>query len=818
MLKTYFRLAWRNLMRRKVNTTINVLGLTLGITACLIIYLLVSHELSYDRHHQDSQRLYRVVGHLGSKKGDHERDLGFVPVPLPDALRELRGIETVAPFYIYECKVQVPLPQQHVKAFDAARRGEEHPNIIVTQPQYFQLFHYKWLAGNSSAALNAPNTVVLTSSEAARYFGPMSPDQYMGRQLVYADSLPLHVSGIVEDWKDNSDMNFRDFISYATIDATWLKNDIDKGSWGMWDFESEGYVRLDKGVTPKQVEQQFPAFVKKYVRLPPDAYCKLALQPISDIHFNEKYTDDYSRQVSLTILYGLMGIALFILAIAAINFINLSTAQSVQRAREVGVRKVLGSTRGSLVRQFMTETFLIVLASVLLAMSIANPVLQLLQSLLPAGISLHLNQPLVYLFLMLVVIVTCLLAGAYPAWVLSAFKPVLSLKGEGASRLNNKSYLRRGLIVFQFTISLLFIISTIVVEKQMHYALNSDLGFDKDAIVVVHLARTPDGSKKDVLTDKFRSIAGIQLVTRHMETPSAKGHPGTFIRPYGGSDDSKIMASLDFCDTNYIHVFGLQLIAGRNVFASDTIKEFLVNETCAKQLGFRRPEDALGRLVETGMNNSHGPIVGVIKDFHSSSLHEAITPFFISTLKQVERTVSVKLATTGKSAGEVSRILSQMKADWKSVYPDEKWSYTFFDETIARLYDKEAKTVRIMNIAMAIAILISCMGLFGLAAFTAEQRTREIGIRKVLGANVSRIVSLLTIDFVKLVLIAILVASPIAWYAMHQWLQDFAYHVGLSWWIFALAGLCAIVIALLTVSVQAIRAAIVSPVKSLRSE
>jgi hypothetical protein len=432
-------------------------------------------------------------------------------------------------------------------------------------------------------------------------------------------------------------------------------------------------------------------------------------------------------------------------------------------------------------------------------------------------VRLDVFTPSTLLFLAVAVLVTSLLAGLYPARVLSSYQPVLSLKGQGIQQLNHKSYLRKSLIVFQFTISLVFIIGTMIIGRQIHYVLNTDLGFDHDAIVIIRAGQDGPSHNRTLLAAKLRNLPDVKLVARHMEAPTAKGHPGTIIE-LKGTTDNKVMASLDMCDTAYVPLYGMHIVAGRNLFPSDTIHEFLVNETCARQLGFRHPADALGHLVDIGWNGGHGPIVGVIRDFHSKSLHEAITPFFLTTAPAWGSDISVKLSTSGQSADHLSAVLARMEKAWKEVYPDKKFEYNFFDETIARLYEKEQKTARIMNIAMAIAIFISCMGLFGLAAFIAEQRTKEIGIRKVLGATVTDIVSMLSVDFVWLVVISIVIASPVAYYFMHRWLQDFAYRVPISWWIYAVAGGGALLIALLTVSWQAIRSATANPVESLKAE
>jgi len=816
MIQNYFKTAWRNLVRNKVNTTINVLGLTLGITVCLIIFLLVRFELSYDRFHPDKERIYRIVAN--SSGSDGENQFGFVTTALPDAARaEISGFESVAAFDNLYSAVSVPREGKENQVFDAVKAGEGVSPIIIAQPPFFDIFHYRWLAGHAATALNDPFKVVLSEKEATKYFGPQNPDQWLGRQVIYRDSLTVTVSGIVADWDQHSDYAFRDFISFPTIAHSFLKNDFES-SWGMWDYDAQSIVKLAPGVTKAQVERQLPAFMARHKVGPKEFKMTLALQPLADIHFNEKYADDFARKANLPTLYGLAAIAAFILLIAAINFINLATAQSVQRAREIGVRKVLGGRRPAIILQFLSEALLIVLFATMLALLIADPLLAAVGSLLPQGVKLEVFQWPTLLFLAVTVLVTCLLAGLYPARVLSSYQPALSLKGQGIQQLNRKSYLRKALIVFQFTVSLIFIIGTLIVGRQIHYVLNTDLGFDHDAIVIIRAQVDRPNHKRAVLAQKIREIPGVQLVARHMEAPTAQGHPGTFIEDKGNADNGKrVMASFDMCDTDYVRLYGMHIMAGRNLFPSDTINEFLINETCAQQLGYRHPADALGHLVDIGMNGGNGPIVGIIRDFHSKSMHEPITPFFMSTYERAERDISVKLSTSGQSVGHLKEVLAQLEKAWKEVYPTRKFEYSFFDDTIARLYEKEEKTARIMNIAMGVAIFISCMGLFGLAAFVAQQRTKEIGIRKVLGATVTDIVSMLSRDFVRLVVIAIVIASPVAWYFMHRWLQDFAYRVTISWWIYGIAGMGAILIALLTVSAQAIRAAMVNPVESLRS-
>lgn len=822
MLKNYFKIAWRNIVRHKGFTLINVLGLSAGICASLVIYLITSFELSYDRTREDGDRIYRIVA---NQRGDQGKVgyIGSVSNPLPMALRkELTGFERVTEFHNYFARVTVPNGSHAPKIFDPAKRGEEASPIIIAEPQYFDIFRYKWLEGNPATALGEPYRVVLSESEAYKYFGSQPLGRIIGRQVFYKDiyandSLQLTVAGIVGDWDGHTDLGFKDFISFSTIEHSWLKEMIHMDNWGNWNPNAQGFVKLAKGVDAAQVERQFSGFVAAHVPPYPGWHTSLLLQPLKDIHFNSDYRDTYSRHAHLPTLYALMGIAAFILLIAAVNFINLSTAQSLQRAKEIGVRKVLGGSKGSLRVQFLVETFLVTAAATVLAIVLAGPALHFSRQFIPVGVSLNLSDPATVGFLLLITVGTALLAGYYPAKVLSSYAPVLNLKGSGARGADKSGYLRRALIVFQFTISLSFIIGALVIGNQIRYIQNKDLGFKKDEIITL---RTGWGDPVDhvrLLAERLREMPAVGAVSTHLETPAAKGHSNTWLKRLD-EPEFKVGADYEMCDENYVPLYGLKIAAGRNIVHSDTVREFLVNETAAAGLGFKRIGDAIGKPVQTGMNDGKGYIVGVVKDFHSRSLHDLITPFFISSDIRSERAVSVRLAAAGLGAGQFGAVLARIEKVWKGIYPDEKFEYRFFDETVAGLYADEKATAGLMNTAVVVAIFICSMGLFGLATFSAQRRTKEIGIRKILGASVVNIASMLSIEFLKLVGLAILIASPVAYYFSHRWLNDFAYRAPVSGWVFVIAGVSAVGIALLTVSYQAIRAATANPVKSLRTE
>jgi putative ABC transport system permease protein len=831
MIKKQLLFALRRLSRHKLTTGINVLGLTLGVLSCMVIYCYVSFEFSYDKFHADSDRIFRVVLSSTKDNGDHHVRAGLTPPFAADLRRETTGFSAVTGLYTDDTRVRVPVTGQPDRLIPSNTDGvPDHINFADSN--YLDIFHYQWLAGNPATALQQPFSVVLTESEARRYFGNGDPAEWIGRSVVYYDSLTVSVTGIVNDWKQNSDFGFKDLISYKTIAHSFLGRDM--AGWNMWQSNVNVYVKLSPGTTVAQAEKQFPDFFKRHNQLGKEEKLSFRLQPLADIHFNGEYPDSYGRRAHKPTLFALAGIALFILVIAAINFINLSTAQSILRAREVGVRKVLGSSRGGLIWQFLSETGLVVLTAMALALVLANPVIAALHGFIPEGVRLHLDDPRTWLFMGLTVAVTCVLAGWYPARALSSFLPVISLRGAGVLQLNSKSYLRKGLIVFQFAFSLVFIIGTMMVGRQIHYMLNTDLGFKKDAIVIIDLPWDQPKNRKAVLANEIRRLAGIQQVSISTHSPEGSGHGGTSLE-YKGARDTKLDADFDQIDPNYLDLYELPLVAGRNFTVADTARRgsdatatgapaqapfraFILNETAARSLGFRRPADAVGQQVSTGFGGVLGPVVGVVRDFHSQDLHEKISPFFFTTQQAAGNLVSVKLSSTTMPPGEVKELLIKMETAFKKIYPESAFQSRFFDESLQRLYDREQKTAQIMNIAMGIAIFISCMGLFGLAAFTANQRTREIGIRKVLGAGVPQLVTLISREFILLVVLSILIAAPVAGWATQQWLKDFAYRTSMPWWIYVLAGMAAVAIALLTVSFQAIRAATANPVTSLRSE
>ncbi len=822
MLKNYCTVAWRSLVRNKIYSLVNVLGLALGICACLVIYLITRYEFSFDTFHPDRDRIFCVDAGLG---GGH---WNCVPAPMPAAMRrEMTGFQTVAGFQNYAASVTIPGgPNGEPKHF------ADDGSLAIAEPQIFDIFRYRWLSGNAATSLTMPNSVVLTAEKAQKYFGDVDPDRIIGQTIYYQDSLMVTVTGVVADWTGNSDYNFSQWISYATVPVSFLQREIKLDAWNEMDLSSQVMIKLAKDVKPSQIDAQFIAFAKRHYGR--QLTFSGRLKPLSGIHFHQEY-GGRGRKASLPVLYTLMAVAGFILILAIINFVNLSTAQSMQRAKEIGVRKVLGGSKSNVAVQFFTETLVLTVAAVGIAALMVKPVFSVFADLIPAGVHFQVDGATL-LFLLLVTAVTTLLAGFYPAKVLGNYEPTVTLKGINAVPGGEKGTLRKGLIVFQFTISVLFIIASLVIGSQLRYMLHADLGFKTDAILTIDPPHDegPDklsfrsvGNRREqpaaivtdktaVLINKIRQLAGVEQVIRVGGPPMGPGH-----RTFGGgrlkNSKEKFEVSNHFGNDKYVPFYGIKLVAGRNLLPGDSIKEVLISETCAHALGFADVSEAIGREVVVGPFDTY-PVAGVVADFFENSFHRATLPAIIQHDLTAENAIAVKIAAKGMTTGEMKTLIGRLEKNWKAVYPRALFNYDFLDESIANMYANELRTELLTNVAMGITVFVSCLGLLGLVIFSTQRRTKEIGIRKVFGATVSNIMVMLCKEIVLLIVLALLIATPLAWYCMHKWLQGFAYRTALSGWIFVAAGVAAIGIALLTVGFQAMRTAKANPVKTLRTE
>jgi putative ABC transport system permease protein len=818
MLLNYLKLAWRNISRHRLYSLVNVLGLTLGICACLTLYLIVSYEFSFDRFLPQRSRIYRIVGERTNQRG--EKDF------INSVYDDVAGFETQIPgfavktgFHGFGDNIAVPDAKGGLTNFENHIPNSYSSTAILAHPSYFDIFPHTWLAGDARV-LDQPFRVVLTESRARLYFGNHTPAEMLGRQVVYGDSIKAYVGGIVKDWSHHSDFAFTDYLSYTTATHSYLRAQISTDNWrSLEPHRSQAFVMLDKGVTPGQIDARFDEYVKTHLHYKYGSV-KMYLQPLTSAHFAEWFRvgddGDNWRKPYLPTLYVLMGVAAFILLLACINFINLSTAQSIQRAREVGVRKVLGSRRINIMGQFLVETLMLTLIAALASMALVRPVLHLFKDYVPTEVEYLPFSWINLVVIVGVVLLTTLLAGWYPARVLASYLPALSLKGIAQKP---RSTLRRGLIVFQFVVSLVFIIGSIVIGKQIRYMRITDKGFNTDAVITLNHYGPPPQDKLRVLAEQLKTMPGVEKVLLQSHPPMG------FVQMTSSffhveKDTAQVEATIEIGNDEFIPFYQLRLVAGWNMLHSDSAHEVVINETMARTLGFQTPQQAVGQPV-TG----HGPnglaqfsIAGVVADFHMESFHDAIKPAVIVNWPDFIEGLAVRLSPAVKSPAQVKTVIAQMETAWKSVYPDQPFKYSFLNESITWLFAEEQNTAWLATVAMIITIFISCMGLFGLAMFSAERRVKEIGIRKVMGAGVGQIVLLLNRDFIALVCLAFVIASPVAWYFSHQWLQDFVYRTTISWWVFALAGAGAIGIALATVSYQAVRAARANPVDSLRNE
>jgi putative ABC transport system permease protein len=818
MLKTHLKVAWRHITRYKLYGAINILGLSLGICACLVVYLITSYEFGFDRFHPDKERIYRMVSEVKETNGEKHAH-NYIPAPAPKAARQLiSGIESVAHFIQYPAMISIPHKVNQQSTFDnKITTGSQSYSTIIVEPEYFSIFKYDWLAGDKSSALNRPFSMVITESNARKYFGDEPLYKMIGKQVIFNDSLRLEISGIVKDWDKNTDFPFTEFVSFSTIDNSFIKNDAHLNLWGNENVESasEAIVKLFPRIKPENIDAAFIKLVKDNVKIDSGTGFSISLQPLSDVHFNSSINDNI-RKAHLPTLYVLLTIALFSLFIAAINFINLSTAQSIQRAKEIGIRKVLGGNRSGLALQFLLETFIHAFLATCLTLIMVKPVLSAFHRFIPDGVRFHFLDSSTLLFIILVTLTTTLLAGLYPAKVLSSYLPVTSLKGTDGQRSGKKWYIRKALIVFQFAVSLIFIISTLVIGNQMNFIRNKYLGFNSDAILSIDTDWADSIRHVNVLAQKIKQLSGISGVALQSFTPMTPISTNTTIQ-YDGNIHFNLPVVLQVANEDFIPLYQMKILAGHNFVHSDSVIEYIINETCARELGFANPEEAVGKNIHFPGNKGH-PITAVVADFHEKSFHEPIRPILFMNFIDAERGIAVKLLTKGKQINNIKYIMNRIGEQWNAIYPGKPFEYSFLDESIASFYEKERKTSVLINIGMGITIFISCIGLFGLSLFTTRQKTKEIGIRKVLGASVFNIVKMISWDFIVLVILALSIASPIAWWIMNLWLQDFVYRVPLSWWIFPLAGAGAIAIAIMTIGSQAFKAAIDNPVISLRTE
>lgn len=796
MIKNYLKIALRNLLKQKFYSGINILGLTLGITCCLLIFLFVQHELSYDQFHKKGNRIYRVL-----RETMMNGELGHVPYTSGPYARAL-----VNDFpQDIEAAVRV-MPTNALLTYQDKSFKED--KVVLADSNFFEIFSFPLLQGNPKTVLSEPNTLVLSEELAKKYFGDENP---IGKLIKVDKTDTYKVVGVMANIPENSHLDFDVITSIKPYESMSFFN--------VW--RNNGlltYVLLPDAARAKSLEARSGAFMEKYMGAVMKEWgskITLKLEPLHNIYLNEATAFDTVKHGNKSNVYIFSGIAVFILVIACINFMNLASARSTGRAKEVGVRKVLGAYKKQLMSQFLIESTLLTFIAVLLSVGLMILVLPFFNTLSEKQLAIPFSSPWLYLFLVGVVLFIGFLAGSYPALFLSSFQPVKVLKGKLSASAGNP-VLRKALVVFQFSISIFLIVGTVVIFRQMHYIHNKNLGFTKEQVLKIQLDNNDVYEHRIAFLNRIKQLPGV------LEAAVMSGEPGGFHDRFSFDVADKPGENWSvrtvFTDAGYVPTLDIQLAAGRNLskdFPTDSTQAILLNESAVKQLGWT-PESAIGKeIIDKGFGGdvkNRRKVVGVVKDYHFSSLKETIEPLGIM-MRDDHRAVAIRLAP-----GNPKPVLKAIEKVYAETAPQYPFAYTFLDEVFDQMYKGEQKQAQIFTVFSVLAIFIACLGLFGLASYTTEQRRKEIGIRKILGASVSGIISLISKDFVKLVLLANLIAWPLAWFAMNKWLQHFSYRIDLGAAIFVVAGALALVIAILTISFQAIKVAVANPINALRDE
>jgi len=811
MIKNYLKIAWRNLVRHKSHAIINISGIGIGIAAGLILFTVVRYEFSYDKFQPNYKHIYHIASERRTAAGTDYAE--GVPFPAYDALRlEFPQVGTAAMFSNSNSQVTV-LDSKDPNAVSNKKFIEE-TGVCFSDAQFFSVFEYKWLAG-SADVLKQPDMAVVTRKMAEKYFGNWR--EAVGGLLKLDNTATVKVAGVLDDPPSNTDFPLAVVASYETMksypDVYGYRTD-----WGNVTSDFQSFMLLPPNVNAATVNRQLIAFSNKHVNTRPNDIQKVSyfLQPLSDIHFNTQIGNFGDHITSRTTLWTLSLIGLFIIIMACINFINLATAQAVGRSKEVGIKKVLGGSRRQLFWQMMGETFIVVVTSLILAIVLASACLPFVKHITSINEKLGLLNTSTTLFIISAGICITLVAGIYPSFILSGFTPILALKNKITSAKVGNISLRRGLVVLQFAISQILIIGTIVAVSQMNYVKHADLGFNKEAVLVLN--SNVDSSvnvRQPAFKQKLLTIPGVLAVSFSSDVPSSESNnSGSFAYDHRPLENFDLFRK--FADEDYFKTYGLEVIAGRSYIRSDTLKEVVVNETLVRKLGIKDPNEILGHEIlaaRSGARHVWCPVVGVVKDFKTNSLREAVKPTVIGQRTKRYFYTGIKLHTN-----RLSSTLSEIEKKWNQTFPEFVYAPTFMDDRINNFYKQENQLSLLYKFFAAIAIFISCLGLYGLISFMAAQKTKEVGIRKVLGASVSHILYLFSREFTVLIIIAFVVSAPVAYYMMSKWLNNFAFRIHFGVLVFVVAMITSVMIAWLTVGYKSIQAAVANPVKSLRTE
>ena len=818
MIKNYLKIAWRNLAKNKVFSFINIFGLSIGLTCCILISLYIYHETSYDKYHNNAGNIFRL-GTIFIDQGVENRGASS-SAPLG------KMIQQDYPEVIASARI-LSLFRDDKTLFQVNEDGGKSRSFyeskgFLADSNIFQLLTYRFKEGDAKTALLEPNSVVINEQIAQKLFGNESAINKIVwiRSSTNGDTT-FRVTGVFSDPPGPTHLDAKFFMSFRGGRMNRMANDNPSLLNNNMFYT---YLLLKNGDDSKQLQEKFPGFVQRHLgeqlkQMGRDRNYFLTAVP--DIYLSGVAMNGGTTGGSKTTLFILGSIAILTLIIACINFMNLSTANSAKRAAEVGVRKVLGAQKQSLLRQFLGESLVMTGIALLFALIFTLLLLPVFQQVAGKTLIISFQQKIILgsLFFLLALI-TGLFAGSYPAFYLSSFRPIKVLKGKFSNSLAAIS-LRKGLVVFQFIISISLIIASVVIAKQMNYLRDKDLGFQKEQQIIIPLRTSAAKNRVQAFKDEMATNTSINSVGTSMAYPGIFNSQDWLMYRQGETMNNSKQVFINLVDNSFLQTLGVKPVAGRlfsNEFAADTLTSFVINEQAVRDFGFASPQDAIGKFLafESNGEQLRFTIIGVVRNFHFKDLHETIEPFAFRFYNDADAGFNYMIVRS--STGNMKQSLSVLEKTWKKLNPNEPFEYSFLDQDFQKNYEAESRQASLINYFTIIAIIISCLGLFGLATFTAEQRTKEIGIRKVLGASVQGLVALLSKDFLRLVLIAVIIASPLAWYVMNKWLQNFAYQTSIGWQVFALTTLIAVVIAFVTISFQAIKAAIINPVKSLRTE
>lgn len=802
MIKNYFKIAWRNLRRNRLYAVLNISGLSLGLACALIVFWFIRFQTTHDHFHKNINRIYQITTEF------HFDGVGYsrgVPTPMWKAMR------TEMPSYTSAMCIENYNP--FLSVLDNSGKAvkkfkEEGPMMAYVHPEYFSIFDAHWQVGNPRTSLTKPNAIVLSEAMAKKYFGNENP---IGKIIKLENELNLEVTGIVDNPADNTDLPYESFVSFSTLTANPKFSYGGSGleHWGGVNSSTYCFVLLPENVDVKNVQKQMAALNKKYHGEDYKSYAH-NLVPYKEMHHSETYYGS----MPMKWIWIMSAIGIFLIITACFNFINMATAQALRRSKEVGVRKAVGGTKGQVFAQFMLETALITLTAMVIGLCIASVILPNIADWLeqPGGWPKHItwSDGLLWTFLGVLFLIVVLLAGSYPGTILAGFRPVLALKGNVTTRHIGGISLRRGLIVFQFVLIQLLVICTLVVNNQVDYMLSSSVGYETKSIATVQIP-TPDKINQATFRQRLLSLPGVSDASFCHFTPTTSSNNTSNFRYDTRQKDELWQMNTKNADNNYIETFGLQLIAGENIPVSDTIRGYLINEKVLEKLGVKNPKDAIGKNLKIW--GTTAPIYGVLKNWNNASFKSGIDPVAIFTSKDNHYNCAIKLSSTN-----LHQTMKSVEKLWNEYFPDYLYEQTFLDEQIAKNYGLENIMLKLIRVFSMISIFIGCLGLYGLVKFMASQKTKEIGVRKVLGASLTSILGIFGREIALLIVVAFVIAAPLGWYIMRSWLQDYEYRIPIGVDIMSIAIFITFMVAAITAGYESLKAAMTDPVKSLRSE